>query len=117
MTLEELHGTVEGLHGTVEKLHGRVEKLHGTVEELHRTVVDGFGDVHRRFAQVDERFISLRADLEAHIHEEGETTRRHFEAVAERMEASVRIIAEGHGHLRTIVDNHEVRLQSLEKRT
>jgi hypothetical protein len=36
--------------------------------------------------------------------------------VAERIEATVRIVAEGHGHLRTVLDNHEVRLQTLEKR-
>jgi hypothetical protein len=33
------------------------------------------------------------------------------------MQASVRIIAEGHVHLITIRDNHEARLQALEKRS
>ena len=54
---------------------------------------------------------------EARLREMTEATRRHFEAVAEHMQASVRIIAEGHVHLITIRDNHEVRLQALEKRS
>jgi len=59
----------------------------------------------------------LESRIEVRIREEGDVTRRHFEAVAERIETAVRIIAEGHTHLRTIVGNHEIRLQSLEKRT
>lgn len=61
--------------------------------------------IHRRF---DE--------LEGRIREDGEKTRRHFEVMVEKIEASVRIVAEGHGHLRTVVDDHEVRLQAIEKR-
>jgi hypothetical protein len=36
--------------------------------------------------------------------------------MVERVEAAVRIVAEGHDHLRSEVDNHEVRLQAIEKR-
>ena len=35
--------------------------------------------------------------------------------MVEKIEAAVRIVAEGHHHLRTVVDNHEVRLQAIEK--
>jgi thioesterase domain-containing protein len=66
-----------------------------------------------RWAQNDARW----AQIDARLREESETIRRHFDAVAERVEASVRIVAEGHPHLKTISDNHEARLQTLEKRT
>lgn len=112
------------------------------IEELHRTVVEGFKRVDQRFAGVDERFATVdkrfariderfdemrreirqemrefRSEIEARDHEEHQTTRRHFNVMVERVEAAVRIVAEGHGHLRTVVDNHEVRLQAIEKRT
>ena len=115
-----------------------------TLEELHRTVVDGFRRIDerftagekqndqrfaasdRQFAAIDQRFAAIdqRFDaidrrfevVEARIREEGETTRRHFEVMVEKIEASVRIVAEGHGNLRTVVDDHEVRLQAIEKR-
>jgi hypothetical protein len=37
--------------------------------------------------------------------------------MVEKVEAAVRIVAEGHGHLETVADNHEARLQSLENRS
>ena len=89
-------------------------------------MVDGFKRIDERFAANDQRFggIDRRLDrmdhrfevIEARIREEGETTRRHFEVMVEKVEASVRIVAEGHGHLRTVVDDREVRLQAIEKR-
>jgi hypothetical protein len=82
-----------------------------TIEELHRTVVEGFQRIDDRLAGHDERFETV----EARIREEGETTRRHFNVMVEKIEAPVRIVAEGRDHLRTIVDNHEARLQSVEK--
>jgi hypothetical protein len=36
--------------------------------------------------------------------------------MGEKIEASMRKVAEGHGHLRAVVDEHEVRLQAIEKR-
>ena len=105
-----------------------------TLEDLHRTMVDGFSRVDQRFARIEDQLAqndarwaqndarwvendAQWAQIDARLREESETTRRHFDAVAERVEASVRIIAEGHAHLRTIGDNHEARLQALEKRT
>ena len=105
-----------------------------TLEDLHRTMVDGFSRIDQRFARIEDQLAqndarwaqndarwvendAQWAQIDARLREESETTRRHFDAVAERVEASVRIIAEGHAHLRTIGDNHEARLQALEKRT
>jgi hypothetical protein len=83
-----------------------------TLEDLHRTVVEGFSRIDDRLAENDARW----AQNEAGLREMRETMRRHFEAVAEQIEGSVKIIAEGHTHLVTITDNHEARLQTLEKR-
>ena len=97
-----------------------------TIEELHRTVVEGFQRVEDRLPGHDERFDRMdgrlgRMDerfetIEARIREEGETMRRHFNVMVEKVEAAVKIVAEGHGHLQTDVDNHQARLQSLEER-
>ena len=53
--------------------------------------------------------------LETRILEQSETMRRHFDVLVEKVAAAVRIVAEGHHHLRTVLDNHEVRLQAIEK--
>ena len=97
-----------------------------TIEELHRTVVEGFQRVEDRLAGHDQRFVGIderfaRMDerfetIDARIREESATMRRHFDVMVEKVEAAVKIVAEGHGHLQTVVDNHETRLHSLEKR-
>ena len=111
-----------------------------TLEDLHRTVVEGFSRIDERFARVEDRLAQNEArweqnearweqnearweqnearwvENEARFRELEETTRGHFEALAEQMQASVRIIAEGHAHLITIRDNHDSRLRAIEKR-
>ena len=72
--------------------------------------------IDKRLESIDARFVELRSELEARIKEEGDTTRRHFDVMVEKVEAAVRTVAEGHSHLATIVGIHEVRLQSIEKR-
>ena len=102
-----------------------------TVDELHRTVVEGFAELRRenresraaidaRFGEMDARFGEMDArfgQIDARFREQDETIRRHFDVMVEKVEASVRLVAEGHVHLTTIVGNHEVRLQAIEKRS
>jgi len=109
-----------------------------TVDELHRTVVEGFAELRRenresraaidarfgemdaRFGEMDARFGQIDArfgQIDARFREQEETIRRHFDVMVEKVEASVRLVAEGHVHLTTIVGNHEVRLQAIEKRS
>ena len=102
-----------------------------TVDELHRTVVEGFAELRRenresraaidaRFGEMDARFGEMDArfgQIDARFREQEETIRRHFDVMVEKVEASVRLVAEGHVHLTTIVGNHEVRLQAIEKRS
>ena len=109
-----------------------------TVDELHRTVVEGFAELRRenresraaidaRFREMDARFDGIDArfretdarfgEIAARFREQEETIRRHFDVMVEKVEASVRLVAEGHVRLATVVGNHEVRLQAIEKRS
>jgi hypothetical protein len=47
-------------------------------------------------AKEDLKSYPTREEMRAVIREEGEITRQHFNAVAERIEQSVKVIAEGH---------------------
>ena len=78
-----------------------------TVDELHRTVVEGFAELRQ---EMDPRF-------DVRFREQEETIRRHFDVMVEKIEASTRLVAEGHAHLTTVVGDHEVRLQAIEKRS
>jgi hypothetical protein len=64
-------------------------------------------DLNKRLRRVEQILPTLatKADLAAAIEplatkadvaKEGETTRRHFDAVAERLEGHIRLVAEGH---------------------
>ncbi len=93
-----------------------------TIDELHQTVVEGFAEMRREFDGVDVRFRETDAridarfgEMDARLREQEETIRRHFDVMVEKVEASVRLVAEGHAHLATVVGNHEVRLQAIEK--
>ena len=108
---------------TIEELHGIVVEGFRTVDDRFARIDDRFARVDDRFARIDERFDEIRqemrefrAAIETRLHEQDETTHRHFDVMVERVEAAVRIVAEGHGHLRTVADNHEARLQAIEKR-
>ena len=57
----------------------------------------------------------LRSELSELIQEEGKTTRRHFDVVAEQMRDSVKLVAEGVAHHTTVLDDHENRLREIEK--
>src|SRR5688572_11016490 len=100
-----------------------------TVDELHRTVVEGFAELRRenresraaidaRFREMDARFDGIDArfdgidarfretdarfgEIAARFREQEETIRRHFDVMVEKVEASVRLVAEGHVHLTT----------------
>ncbi len=71
---------------------------------------DGFEKIDDRFKKVDDEFAKMRAEIKA----EGETSRRHFDIVAENIRDSVKIVAEGNAHNSSRLDNHETRLNRLE---
>jgi hypothetical protein len=66
--------------------------------------------------EMNARFAAVDAHLEAidrRISEEAAATRRHFDIVAESMKAENRLMFEGAD---TRLDDHERRIQALEKR-
>ena len=54
--------------------------------------------------------------LEKRITEEGETTRRHFNIMVEKVNESVKLVAEVTAHHSNVLDDHEERLQNIERR-
>ena len=123
MTIEELHRTVvDGFRKNDEQFAG-IDARFGGVDERFVSIEKRFARIDERFDRVDAEFVKVRQEmrgyhdvLEARILEQSETMRRHVDVMVEKVEAAVRIVAEGHVHLRTVLDNHEVRLQAIEKR-
>jgi hypothetical protein len=89
-----------------------IDRRFDAIDRRFETIDRRFETIDRRFEAIDRRFEAI----ETRIAEEGETTRRHFDVMVEKVESAVRVIAEGHSHLQTVVDDHEVRLQAVEKR-
>lgn len=58
---------------------------------------------------------ALKKELGSVIREEGKTTRRHFDIVAERMNDTVKLVAELVSHHSTVLDDHETRIQKIER--
>jgi hypothetical protein len=122
MTIEELHRTVvDGFRKNDEQFAG-IDARFGGVDDRFVSIEKRFARIDERFDRVDAECVKVRQEmrgyhdvLEARILEQSETMRRHVDVMVEKVEAAVRIVAEGHVHLRTVLDNHEVRLQAIEK--
>ena len=84
--------------------------------------VDGqFKKVDEQFKKVDDEFVAvrtemqaIRAELKAEIRSEGETTRRHFDVVAEQFKEYVKVLADGTARNTERLDEHDQRLTALE---
>lgn len=66
-----------------------------TVADHVREVDAHVRDLDARVRDVDTRLTEVDTRLSAKIHDEGVTTRRHFDVVAESLRDGIRIIAEG----------------------
>ena len=131
MTVDELHRTVvEGFaelrrenresRAAIDARFGEMDARFGEMDARFGEMDARFGEMDARFGQMDARFGQIDArfgQIDARFREQEETIRRHFDVMVEKVEASVRLVAEGHVHLTTIVGNHEVRLQAIEKRS
>ena len=62
-------------------------------------------------------FVALKNELRSIVAEEGKTTRRHFDMVAERMNDTVKLVAELASHHSIVLDDHETRIQKIERPT
>jgi len=132
MTIEELHGEMQAgfeqienrlkdvdkrLDG-VDKRFDRVDKQFEDVDKRFQDVDRRFQDVDRRFEDVDKRFKSLaagiRTDLKRELKHHEDTLRTHFNVMVERMQESVKIVAEATAHHVVRLDGHETRIKRLE---
>ena len=59
----------------------------------------------------------LESRLDKRISKEGATTRAHFDIMVERMDGTVKLVAEVAAHHKIVLDNHESRLQKIEKKS
>jgi chromosome segregation ATPase len=139
MTIEELHGEMQAgferienrlkdvdkrLDG-VDKRFDRVDKQFEDVDKRFQDVDKRFQDVDRRFQDVDRRFedvdkrfkslaAGIRADLKRELKRHEDTLRTHFNVMVERMQESVKIVAEATAHHVVRLDGHETRIKRLE---
>jgi hypothetical protein len=96
LSVRELKAEMNG------RFHELKAEMDGRFHEL-KAEMDG------RFTAVDRRFDRL----EARIAEGEATTRRHFDIIAESLRAEIRLRLEGTD---SRVDDHERRIQALEKK-
>ena len=66
--------------------------------------------------RISEESATTRAYVEQRIAEEGATTRAHFDIMVEKMDGTVKLVAEVAAHHGIVLDDHESRLQKIEKR-
>jgi len=125
MTIEELHGEmqagfeqIENRLKDVDKRLDGVDKRFDRVDKQFEDVDKRFQDVDKRFEDVDKRFKSLaagiRADLKRELKRHEDTLRTHFNVTVERMQESVKIVAEATAHHVVRLDGHETRIKRLE---
>lgn len=104
LSVRELKTEMDGrFHDLKTEMDGR---FHGLKTEMNGR----FRDLK---SEMDGRFSELKTELKAEMREEHIETRRHFDVVAESLRAEIRLRLEGAD---TRLDNHEQRIQALEKR-
>ena len=69
-------------------------------------------EMTERFDQFETK---ITEKIQSMLAEEGETTRRHFNIMVEKVEAAVKIVAEVNSHHAVVLDDHETRLKQIEK--
>lgn len=84
------------------------------VEEPDR--VAQLSDIRRLENELKALIAQQEERTERRIVEQGETTRRYFDIMVEKVEASVKLVAEVTAHHSGVLDEHESRLTSIEKR-
>lgn len=90
-------------------------------DDLRSEMKAGFKSIDGQFKKVDGEFVAVRsemrafrAELKAEIRSEGETTRRHFDVVAEQFKEYVKVLADGTARNTERLNEHDQRLTALE---
>jgi hypothetical protein len=66
--------------------------------------------------ELDAKMSAELAAVQARITAEGETTRRHFDIVAEQFKDQTKVLADGIGRNTERLDDHEKRISTIESR-
>jgi exonuclease VII large subunit len=105
----------ERTRDTESRLDERIRETASRLDQQIRETASRLDQQIRETAsRLDQRIHETESRLEAHISEEGRTTRRHFDIVAERMNDTVKLVAEVAAHHSTVLDDHEHRLRAIE---
>jgi chromosome segregation ATPase len=110
MTIDELRTEMATGFATIDKRFESNDARLNSMNARFDAMDARFDAMDARFQRVDEEFVKVRAQIKA----EGETTRRHFEIMVEKITDSVKIVAEAAAHHTARLDDHETRLQRLE---
>ncbi|OFW12131.1 MAG: hypothetical protein A3H96_03825 [Acidobacteria bacterium RIFCSPLOWO2_02_FULL_67_36] len=73
-------------------------------------------ETRAEFAEMRAEFGALEARIVERIVEEAETTRRHFDIMVERVNDTVKVVAEAVSHHAGVLDDHERRIKTLARR-
>jgi hypothetical protein len=97
--------------------------LDSRLSRLERRHEKRFSAIDLRFSGVDERFASLEAKfdgkfaaMEARIDGKVAAGNARFESVSEKLDAILGFVKHTHEHTTRILDEHERRLQALNRR-
>ena len=107
MTIDDLRSE---MRGGFEKVDQRFKNVDAKFARLRTETRRGFKKVDDGFNAVDREFEKLRAEMKA----DGERTRRHFDVMVERMQQSVKIVAEATAHHAVRLEDHDTRIKRLE---
>lgn len=80
-----------------------------TIDDLHTQMTSEFKAVRAEMKTQAE-------GLDARITAEGETTRRHFDIVAEQFKEFTKVLADGIGRNTERLNDHETRISAIETR-
>lgn len=90
-------------------------------DDLRREMKAGLKKVEGQFKKLGDEFVAvhtemqtIRAELKAEIRSDGETTRRHFDVVAEQFKEYVKVLADGTARNTERLNEHDQRLTALE---
>lgn len=106
---------------TIDELDKKMSTELTAVRSEFAAVRSEFTAVHAEFTAVHAEFTAVRAEmktlaegLDARIRAEGETTRRHFDIVAEQFKEHTKVLADGTSRNTERLDDHERRISAIE---
>ena len=145
MKVIELKTAMDAGFAQVNERFTRVDERFVGIDERFDRIDERFDRIDERFAQVDERFarvdaqfVEVRADiaaLDTRIESSKIETRRYFDVIAEHLRSDIALLAGAvasistmlerslaenaseHRVIASALDNHEIRLTALERRS